>query len=386
MAGGTIGKVEGIQAMRALASVAAIALAAGLPAAVSAQDAAAGSNASVVAPALDTPPSVAPGVVAGDPADAAAALAAASADEAPAQRDPLEKFNRAMWGLNMTLDRVIIKPVSSVYRAVAPRPVRRGLSRVLSNLTEPFSFINGMLQGKTKRAFNSLGRFVVNSTIGVAGLGDPASKMGMRPTPEDFGQTLAKWGVKSSAYLVLPLLGPSTIRDGVGTGVAFFADPYRIALSQSGLSTWEQRGVNAVEVISARSDLTEAGGDSFLASSLDSYAVARSAYLQRRQAAILDQDDAGDAVTSKEASGAGSTSAADDAAMQAAIADIKAQSGESAPADPAADAATPAEGSPSVATPPASPVGDAPAAAADPVAQPAPADSAAPAAGTPPSQ
>lgn len=352
--------------MRALASVAALALIAGLPAHASAQDAAGGG--SVVAPALDTPPTVAPGIVAGDPADAGAALAAASAEDAPVQRDPLEGFNRAMWGVNMALDKVIMKPVSSVYRAVAPRPVRRGLSRVLSNLTEPFSFINGLLQGKSKRAFNSLGRFVVNSTIGVAGLADPASRMGMRPTPEDFGQTLAKWGVKSSAYIVLPLLGPSTIRDGIGTGVAFFADPYRIGLRESGLSTWEQRGVNAFEVVSARSDLTEAGGDSFLASSLDPYAVARSAYLQRRQAAILDQDDAGAASTSAAAGASGP----DDAAMQAAIAEIQDQSGQAG--DPAATsggsvpAPTPAE-----AAMPADPAADGSSApAADPTAAPAP--------------
>lgn len=344
--------------MRALASVAAIALAAGLPAHASAQDSAPAAG-SVVAPALETPPSVAPGVVAGDPVDAGAALAAASADEAPGQRDPLEGFNRAMWGVNMALDKVIIKPVSSVYRAVAPRPVRRGISRVFSNLSEPFSFVNGLLQGKSKRAFNSLGRFVVNSTIGVAGLADPASKMGMRPTPEDFGQTLASWGVKSSAYLVLPILGPSTIRDGIGTGVAFFADPYRIALNESGLSTWEQRGITALQVVSTRSDITEAGGDSFLESSLDSYAVARSAYLQRRQAAILDQDDAGSAVTSKAAGGG----ANDDAAMQAAIAEIQDQSGQSG--DPAAvtpDGAPAAD--PTIDTAPTAP---APAPSADPV-------------------
>jgi phospholipid-binding lipoprotein MlaA len=326
--------------MRVLASAAALALVVGSATAAHAQDAA--------APALETPPTVAPGVVAGDPADAAAALAASAQtdDEAPIQRDPLEGFNRAMWGLNMGLDKVIVKPVSTVYRTITPRPARRGLSRVLSNLTEPFSFINGLLQGKTDRAFNSLGRFVVNTTIGVVGLGDPASKMGMKPTPEDFGQTLAHWGVKSSAYLVLPLLGPSTIRDGVGTGVAFFADPYRIGLRESGLSTWEQRGVNAVEVVSARSDLTDSGGDTFLETSLDSYAVARSAYLQRRQAAILDEDGAG-----ARATGAAAGNTADDAALNAAVADIREQQGATGEVPPAAD---PAPADPSVT--PAEPV------------------------------
>jgi phospholipid-binding lipoprotein MlaA len=331
--------------MRVLASTAAFALIVGAATAARAQDAAA------PAPALETPPTVAPGVVAGDPPDAAAALVAAAAtgDETPPQRDPLEGFNRAMWGLNMGLDKIIVKPVSTVYRTITPRPARRGLSRVLSNLTEPFSFINGLLQGKPDRAFNSLGRFVVNTTVGVAGLGDPASKMGMKPTPEDFGQTLAHWGVKSSAYLVLPLLGPSTIRDGVGTGVAFFADPYRIGLRESGLSTWEQRGVNAFEVVSARSDLTDAGGDTFLETSLDSYAVARSAYLQRRQAAIQDEDGSG-----VSAAGGAAGNAADDAALNAAVADIREQQGASGetpstdapatdPTAPAPDPLVPAE-------------------------------------------
>jgi phospholipid-binding lipoprotein MlaA len=334
--------------MRVFASAAALALIAGTATAAHAQDA------TRPAPALETPPTVAPGVVAGDPPDAAAALAASAAngDEAPAQRDPLEGFNRAMWGLNMGLDKVIVKPVSSVYRTITPRPARRGLSRVLSNLTEPFSFINGLLQGKTDRAFNSLGRFVVNTTIGVAGLGDPASKMGMKPTPEDFGQTLAHWGVKSSAYLVLPLLGPSTIRDGVGTGVAFFADPYRIGLRESGLSTWEQRGVNAGEVISARSDLTEAGGDTFLATSLDSYAVARSAYLQRRQAAIADEDGAG---ASAGTGGTGTGSATDDAALNAAVADIREQQGATGETPPADAPSTNTVGDPAPAADPALP-------------------------------
>jgi len=322
--------------MRVLASAAALALVVGSASAAHAQDA------PPTTPALETPPTVAPGVVAGDPPDAAAALAASAAtgDEGPVQRDPLEGFNRAMWGLNMGLDKVIVKPVSSVYRTITPRPARRGLSRVLANLTEPFSFINGLLQGKPNRAFNSLGRFVVNSTVGVVGLGDPASKMGMKPTPEDFGQTLAHWGIKSSAYLVLPLLGPSTIRDGVGTGVAFFADPYRIGLRESGLSTWEQRGVNAFEVVSARSDLTDAGGDTFLETSLDSYAVARSAYLQRRQASILDEDGTGGAAP--DGTGGNTT---DDAALNAAVADIREQQGAAgetpSPDQPAADRIAP---------------------------------------------
>jgi phospholipid-binding lipoprotein MlaA len=209
-----------------------------------------------------------------------------------AERDPLEGLNRGVWAVNRGLDKVVMKPVSTVYRTVTPKPARRGLSAVLANLGEPFSFINNMLQGKPRRAFNNLGRFVVNSTIGVGGLADHASGFGMKPTPEDFGQTLATWGVNGGPYLVLPLLGPATLRDGVGSGVAQLADPYRICLRECGIASSSERlAATGAEIIVIRADLTEAGTDAFLDSSLDSYATARSAYLQRRRAQILDQED-----------------------------------------------------------------------------------------------
>jgi phospholipid-binding lipoprotein MlaA len=208
-----------------------------------------------------------------------------------ADRDPLEKFNRGVWGVNMAADKAIVKPVSQAYRAVAPRPVRQGVTNLFANLTEPWSFVNNVLQGKPKRAARNLGRFVVNTTIGLGGLFDQASKIGVRPANEDFGQTLATWGINGGPYLVLPLLGPSTLRDGIGTGVASFVDPVRVAVNQADVSVWYKRGYIAAQVISARSDLTESGGDTFLQTSLDPYAAARSAYLQVRRAAILNRDD-----------------------------------------------------------------------------------------------
>jgi phospholipid-binding lipoprotein MlaA len=207
-----------------------------------------------------------------------------------AQRDPLEGFNRAMWGVNQAADKVIIKPVSTVYRTVAPRPVRQGVSNFFSNLTEPWSLVNNLLQGKPKRAADNLRRFVINTTIGVGGLVDQASKMGVQPAPEDLGQTLATWGVNGGPYLVLPLLGPSTLRDGVGSGAAAFADPVNIAVNNADVNVWYKRGYRAAQIVSIRSDLTDSGADSFLKSSLDPYAAARSAYLQRRRAQIMDQD------------------------------------------------------------------------------------------------
>jgi len=123
-----------------------------------------------------------------------------------AEKDPLEGFNRAMWGVNRGVDKVVLKPVTKVYRAVTPKPARRGISNVFANLSEPWSFINNLLQGKPKRAVETLARFIINTTVGVGGLGDPATKMGLKAAPEDFGQTLAVWGVNGGPYLVLPLL------------------------------------------------------------------------------------------------------------------------------------------------------------------------------------
>ena len=212
-----------------------------------------------------------------------------------AQRDPLEKFNRGVWGVNRAADKVVIRPVTMVYRAVAPKPVRSGVSNFFSNVSEPWSFVNNLLQGKPKRAVRNLGRFVVNTTLGIGGLFDVASKEGIQAAPEDFGQTLAKWGVNGGPYLVLPLLGPSTLRDGVGSGVAFAADPVNVGIRESNVSNTATLAYRAVQVIDTRSQIIDVGGDAFLNSSLDAYATARSAYLQRRRAAIMDQENSFDA-------------------------------------------------------------------------------------------
>ena len=211
-----------------------------------------------------------------------------------AQKDPLEKVNRGIWAVDMAADKVIMRPAAKVYRAVTPAPARRGISNAFANLTEPWSFINNVLQGHPKRALRNLGRFAVNSTIGIGGLIDHASKMGMPAAYEDFGQTMAVWGFNAGPYVVLPIFGPSTMRDAVGQGVAAYADPVGIAINDAHVNVWYKRGFVAAQVISGRSDLTESGGDAFLQSSLDPYAAARSAYLQRRGAAIVDQGEDSD--------------------------------------------------------------------------------------------
>jgi len=266
-----------------------------------------------------------------------------------AEKDPLEGFNRAMWGVNRGVDKVVLKPVTKVYRAVTPKPARRGISNVFANLSEPWSFINNLLQGKPKRAVETLARFIINTTVGVGGLGDPATKMGLKAAPEDFGQTLAVWGVNGGPYLVLPLLGPATLRDGVGMGVAQLADPYRVCLRECGLPKGLPTGMNVGQIIDARSQLIDSGADGFLDASADSYATARSAYLQRRRAAIT--DDAGDSAAP---AGGGSSGDAD---LDAALKEINGDQGAAtppastlAPDQPAAQ--QPATGTPEPSTQP----------------------------------
>lgn len=212
-----------------------------------------------------------------------------------AEKDPLEKFNRAVWGVNMTADKILVRPVTVVYRTVAPKPARDGVHNFFSNVTEPWSFVNNLLQGKPKRAGHNLKRFLINTTIGIGGLFDHATKMGVQPAPEDLGQTFAVWGVNGGPYLVLPLLGPTTMRDAVGAGIAAYADPVSIGINEADVNVWYKRAYRGVSIIDARSELIESGGDSFLKSSLDPYAAARSAYLQRHKAAVLDQEDTADA-------------------------------------------------------------------------------------------
>jgi phospholipid-binding lipoprotein MlaA len=132
-------------------------------------------------------------------------------------KDPLERSNRAVYAFNTQFDRYVFLPTVRGYKKVTPDPLERGVTNVFSNLGEFTTFVNATLQAKPRSAGVTLGRFVVNSTLGILGLFDPATKMGMVKRQEDFGQTLGRWGVGNGTYLVLPLLGPSNLRDGVGS-------------------------------------------------------------------------------------------------------------------------------------------------------------------------
>lgn len=231
-----------------------------------------------------------------------------------ADRDPHEEFNRAIWDANQAADSAIIQPVSEVYRTITPRPARAGVTNVFRNLSEPWSLVNNLLQGKPGRAARNLGRFLINSTIGIGGLFDVASEIGIAPAPEDFGQTLAVWGVGDGGYRVLPLLGPTTARDMVGSIVDFIANPTTIFLSRvARLNTLELWGIRAFELVNTRANATDSGVDAFLESSADPYAAARSAYFQTREAQILDYDSTGLSGDMED------LEAAEDAAFEAAL-------------------------------------------------------------------
>ena len=133
--------------------------------------------------------------------------------------DSLEPFNRRMYAFNTQLDRKVLYPASRVYSAVVPKPIRKGISNFYNNFSEIPTFVNSLLQLKPGKAVNALGRFVVNSTVGVLGVADIAKNMGMKRDPETMGDTLGHYGVGTGSYLVLPIFGPSNIRDAIGTGI-----------------------------------------------------------------------------------------------------------------------------------------------------------------------
>ncbi len=133
--------------------------------------------------------------------------------------DSLEPFNRRMYAFNTQLDRKVLYPASRVYAAVVPKPIRKGISNFYNNFSEIPTFVNSLLQLKPGKAVNALGRFVVNSTVGILGVADVAKNMGMKRDPETMGDTLGHYGVGTGSYLVLPIFGPSNIRDAIGTGI-----------------------------------------------------------------------------------------------------------------------------------------------------------------------
>jgi phospholipid-binding lipoprotein MlaA len=143
----------------------------------------------------------------------------------PNLEDPYEDFNRQMFAFNDGLDRAVIEPVAHGYRAITNEPIREGVGNFTSNLNEPLTFVNHVLQGQIPDAGATFGRFVINTTVGIAGIFDPAAALGVQRTKEDFGQTLGKWGVEPGPYLVLPLIGSTSPRDVFGMGADVALNP-----------------------------------------------------------------------------------------------------------------------------------------------------------------
>ncbi|MBU0751935.1 MAG: VacJ family lipoprotein [Gammaproteobacteria bacterium] len=197
-------------------------------------------------------------------------------------KDPIEGFNRAMYGINEAVDKVAIRPVARAYDFVLPSPVKRGVANVFGNIDDVFIGVNNLLQGKGKDGITDLGRFVLNSTIGIFGIFDIASNIGMEKHDEDFGQTFGRWGVGSGAYVVVPFFGPRTARDTVGLLLDIKADPI------ANINDVPSRNALLVtRIISDRATLLPA--DKVIEeAALDKYAYMRDGYLQRRRNLIHD--------------------------------------------------------------------------------------------------
>jgi len=199
----------------------------------------------------------------------------------PKNPDPFESYNRRIYYFNKSIDKTVIKPIAFGYDRVLPSAMKAGVRNVFSNLEELPIIGNGLLQGRLHHAASAAARFMVNSTIGVGGLFDIATYGGLVKQQADFGQTLDKWGYHDSAYLVLPLLGPSTVRDTVGR------------LGDFGMSVWPHLNKNrywwmakGLEGLSMRAELLKR--EKILnAAALDEYKFVRDAYLQRRQNLLM---------------------------------------------------------------------------------------------------
>ena len=196
--------------------------------------------------------------------------------------DPVEPLNRAMFSFNDTVDDAVVRPVARAYRAALPGIVRTGISNFFSNLEDVWISVNDVLQGKVQQGFEDFGRFLLNSTFGIAGIFDIASEAGLLKNSEDFGQTLGSWGIGTGAYLVLPVLGPSTFRDGFGllldtqTDLVFRIDGVRV-----------HNSLYVTRAISNRANLLDASSV-LEAAALDKYAFVRDAWLQRRRNLVYD--------------------------------------------------------------------------------------------------
>ena len=191
--------------------------------------------------------------------------------------DPLEPYNRKMSEFNETVDRAVLKPVATAYQEATPALVRTGVSNFFANLGDAWSFVNNSLQLRVEPAVTSFFRFAINSTMGLAGVLDVASEMGMDRYKQDFGLTLGRWGVPTGPYVVLPIMGPSTLRDTAALPVDMWGNPISVVDPVSA-----RNSLYALRAVDARANLLRAGSvlDS---AALDKYSFTREVYLQVRR-------------------------------------------------------------------------------------------------------
>jgi phospholipid-binding lipoprotein MlaA len=209
--------------------------------------------------------------------------ASTTADDADTEHDPAEPVNRAIFKVNVAADHAVMRPVAQAYADHVPEGVQKGIHNVVQNLKEPAVAVNDALQGNAKQAWQSVQRLAVNSTVGVAGIFDVASQLGLPSHKADFGQTLAVWGVGEGPFVELPLLGPSNARDTVGTAVDMALNP--LTFVGGAPATYAGIATGSANVVDTRSqhlhDL-----DELERNSLDYYATLRSVYRQHRDAEI----------------------------------------------------------------------------------------------------
>jgi len=201
----------------------------------------------------------------------------------PDPRDRFERVNRSVYAFNKAVDHAVLRPVARAYVKVTPQPVRRCIANFLGNIDYPITIINDALQGKVHDGLSDAARFGINTVVGIGGLFDPATHWGFEKHDEDFGQTLGKWGVHAGPYLMLPILGPSTMRDAPAKVVDHFSTPRTYFLD-----TNADLGFSVAAAVDKRAGLLDT--DELIDKAYDPYAFLRNAWLQRREYQVRDGD------------------------------------------------------------------------------------------------
>ncbi|HEY2401885.1 MAG TPA: VacJ family lipoprotein [Steroidobacteraceae bacterium] len=196
-------------------------------------------------------------------------------------RDPWERLNRTTFKVNMAIDHAVARPVARGYQKVVPSPVRTSVSNFMDNLFYPVTMVNDLLQLKFKGFGEDTGRFLLNTTVGIGGLFDPATKVGLEKHEEDLGQTFGYWGAKPGPYFMIPILGPSDVRDGIGKVGDGFLSPLSYVKNN-----YVRYGVYGLYIVDTRYRLLPQ--DHLLDESYDPYTFLKNAYLQRRQYLVTD--------------------------------------------------------------------------------------------------